>query len=100
MPNGKSVAFESTKIEQICQYSCRMRRQFNQRSRNSPQQMGKALENSMGYCDFCVSEPAQVAGLVPKRGLEPPRRFQRYYLKVVRLPIPPFGRAGARSGIS
>ncbi|CCB64419.1 protein of unknown function [Hyphomicrobium sp. MC1] len=23
------------------------------------------------------------------RGLEPPRRFQRYHLKVVRLPIPP-----------
>lgn len=27
--------------------------------------------------------------LVRLRGLEPPRRFQRYHLKVVRLPIPP-----------
>ncbi len=27
--------------------------------------------------------------MVRSRGLEPPRRFQRYHLKVVRLPIPP-----------
>jgi hypothetical protein len=27
--------------------------------------------------------------MVRLRGLEPPRRFQRYHLKVVRLPIPP-----------
>ena len=29
--------------------------------------------------------------LVPKTGFEPARRFQRYHLKVVRLPISPPG---------
>ena len=29
--------------------------------------------------------------MVPGRGLEPPRRYQRQHLKLVRLPIPPSG---------
>src|SRR5690606_9832311 len=29
--------------------------------------------------------------LVPRRGLEPPRPFERRHLKTVRLPIPPSG---------
>ena len=32
--------------------------------------------------------------MVRLRGLEPPRRFQRYHLKVVRLPIPPQPQTG------
>ena len=33
--------------------------------------------------------------MVPGRGLEPPRRFQRRHLKTVRLPIPPSGHLAA-----
>jgi hypothetical protein len=38
--------------------------------------------------------------MVPRRGLEPPRRYQRQHLKLVRLPIPPSGHGvgGALSG--
>ncbi len=32
--------------------------------------------------------------MVPGRGLEPPRRYQRQHLKLVRLPIPPSGHVG------
>ena len=40
-----------------------------------------------------IKNPALRAGLfiVPKTGFEPARRFQRYHLKVVRLPISPPG---------
>lgn len=34
--------------------------------------------------------------MVPRRGLEPPRRFQRRHLKTVRLPIPPSGHGAKR----
>ena len=37
------------------------------------------------------------AGLVPRRGLEPPRAFAHKYLKLARLPIPP-PRQGVRDG--
>ena len=43
--------------------------------------------------------PAHRAGLfllVPKTGFEPARRFQRYHLKVVRLPISPPGPEGGQ----
>ncbi len=38
--------------------------------------------------------PARREGFVPKTGFEPARRFQRYHLKVVRLPISPPGQQG------
>ena len=37
------------------------------------------------------SENSELSNLVPKTGFEPARRFQRYHLKVVRLPISPPG---------
>jgi len=33
---------------------------------------------------------------VPKTGFEPARRFQRYHLKVVRLPVSPPGLEGCK----
>ena len=36
---------------------------------------------------------------VPKTGFEPARRFQRYHLKVVRLPISPPGQGGVQNYI-
>ena len=37
------------------------------------------------------SEGLAWEGLVPRRGLEPPRPCERQHLKLVRLPIPPPG---------
>ena len=46
-------------------------------------------------------EDSEESEMVPGRGLEPPRRYQRQHLKLVRLPIPPSGHrvGGALSGI-
>ena len=38
-----------------------------------------------------VSQSSYMEFWVPKTGFEPARRFQRYHLKVVRLPISPPG---------
>ncbi len=39
------------------------------------------------------------SGVVPKTGFEPARRFQRYHLKVVRLPVSPPGPEGRQNYI-
>ncbi len=40
---------------------------------------------------FLNETPKRLLRFVPETGFEPARRFQRYHLKVVRLPISPPG---------
>lgn len=56
-----------------------------------PPLKGDTAKNKNGNSRMNLEKPASV----PKTGFEPARRFQRYHLKVVRLPISPPGRGSA-----
>jgi hypothetical protein len=49
-----------------------------------------------GY-KYKKQNPDFTRGFVPKTGFEPARRFQRYHLKVVRLPVSPPGQWGRQN---
>ena len=57
--------------------------------------MGLKFNSGGKYVDIAeMKKTPVVPGFVPKTGFEPARRFQRYHLKVVRLPISPPGQQG------
>src|SRR5690606_3284147 len=53
-------------------------------------------EPSSHYRNRALSRPSAKEQMVPRRGLEPPRPFERRHLKTVRLPIPPPGHGVGR----
>ncbi len=66
--------FRTTRVNEVVEVICTLDKSFS--------------ENKNGEADVNFD----FSTLVPETGFEPARRFQRYHLKVVRLPVSPPGR--------
>ena len=60
-------------------------------NRSTPSRGSRRYPRSRAENGTDASRPVRNGGLVPRRGLEPPRPCERQHLKLVRLPIPPSG---------